>query len=343
MHYRFKILMFTLPFLTCFRCSSSQGGVPDTEAQVIAQNLEVPWAIDFLPDNRLIFTERTGTVKIVAGDSITEAGKLDVATVSEAGLLGLAVDPQFAQNQFIYLYYTYRSDGSLLNRLSRFSLNDSIHSETVLIDSIPGDNIHDGGGVQFGPDGLLYVTTGDAGQSSLSQDTNSLAGKILRLQKDGTIPADNPFGTYVYALGLRNCQGLAWSNGTLYAIDHGPSRHDEINIIEKGGNYHWPRTCDETPAFRCFTEFTLAPAGIVAVDDFLFVTGLRGSQLRKINLQTGDETPLFTNLGRLRPVTIHEGFLYFGTSNRDGRGTPNRSDDRIFRIPLNKITQFNAG
>ncbi len=319
--------------------SEENGGddVDRTQLETVATNLEIPWSIDFLPDGAVLVAERPGAVKIIEAGAVRTVDRLNVASVGEAGLLGAALDPSFTQNRFVYIYYTYNSQ-QLYNRLSRFTLTDSLENETILIDLIPASSIHDGGRVRFGPDGFLYATTGDAGVSSRSQDTSNLAGKILRLDTDGSVPADNPFGNFVWALGIRNSQGLSWLDQTLYATDHGPSRHDEINIIFEGGNYGWPQTCDSVDALRCYTDFTLAPAGIVAAQGFLFVTGLRGNQIRRINLETGKETALFTDLGRLRPIALHEGYIYFGTSNRDGRGNPRPDDDRIFRIAVGVLS-----
>ena len=326
-------LMFLL-FSILLHCNSSQANGNGEGLEVVAKNLEIPWAVDFLPDGRLIFTERPGFVRIIENDSVRTVGEIDVAAVGEAGLLGIAVDPEFEQNQFVYLYYTCSVDGGLRNRLSRFVFTTVLGNETVLLDSIPGATIHDGGRVAFGPDNLLYVTTGDAGDASLSGDTGSLAGKILRMEKDGSIPADNPFNNYIYAYGLRNSQGIAWQNGAMYATDHGPIQHDEINKIERGQDYGWPQTCDEYPALFCYPDFTLAPASAVAINNYLFVTGLRGNQIRRINLESRDEKTFYTDLGRLRPIVEHERYLYFATSNRDGRGTPGPDDDKIYRVPV---------
>ncbi len=337
--------LFFLINVCVFESCSSENSVngngssnPDDTLEVVVENLEVPWEIDFLPDGAMIVTERTGGVKVIRDGEMETVGTFDVAAVGEAGMLGLAVDPQFAQNSRLFLYYTYDTDGQRFNRVSQFTLTDTLTDEQILIDSIEGEVYHDGGRIAFGPDGLVYITTGDAGREMLAQDTSSLNGKILRMNPDGTVPADNPFGNYVYALGIRNSEGIDWYNDTMYCVDHGPERHDEVNIIKRGENYGWPQTCDDFPAYRCYTDFTLAPADIVATDTYLFVGGLAGNQIRKINRSTGEETELFTEYGRIRPLTLHEGYLYFGTSNRDGRGDPASGDDKIYRIPIAQIT-----
>src|SRR3989338_3683184 len=310
------------------------------ETEILAENLDVPWAIDFLPDGRMIFTERNGNVNVLDNGKTEVVADINVTEVAESGLLGIAIDPEFENNNFIYVYYTYENG----NRVSRFVLNEVLENETVLIDNIPSAPFHDGGRIKFGPDGKLYITTGDATEPSSSQNINSVAGKILRINKDGSVPVDNPFGNYVYSYGHRNSQGLAWNNGLLYSSEHGPSRNDEINVIVKGGNYSWPKECTETGNFtnpiRCYTEFTVAPSGIAFYKNDLYVAGLRGAQLRRIVFDKDyktilSEEELFKNLGRIREVVEHDGYLYISTSNKDGRGLPRLGDDKIIRIRKN--------
>ncbi|MCH8329623.1 MAG: PQQ-dependent sugar dehydrogenase, partial [Nanoarchaeota archaeon] len=228
---------------------------------------------------------------------------------------------------------------------SRFTFNEQnekIESEFILLDNIPSARFHDGGRIKFGPDGKLYITTGDATEPSSAQDINSLAGKILRMNKDGTIPEDNLFGNYVYSYGHRNPQGLIWNkNRELFSSEHGPTRNDEINIIVKGENYGWPVECDVKSEFinpiRCFSDFTLAPSGIAFYKNDLYIAGLRGTQLRRIIFDDSYETilyeeELFSELGRIREVVEYNGSLYITTNNRDGRGIPKFGDDKIIRI-----------
>lgn len=316
---------------------------PSYKAEVLVENLDTPWAIDFLPDNRMIFTERNGKVSIFDGKNVSVIGNINVIEEGESGLLGIEVDPEFASSRFIYVYYT----GENGNRVSRFTLNEKLENEQVLIDNIPGARVHNGGKIKFGPDGKIYITTGDANNRSSAQDINSLAGKILRMNKDGTVPPDNPFENYVYSYGHRNPQGLAWNpeNQELYSSEHGPTRNDEINIIVRGGNYGWPLyQCSESPEgfikpIMCYSDFTLAPAGIAFYNGDLYVAGLRGSQLRKLTLSADgriitSEEELFTDLGRIRAVVEHDEYIYISTSNRDGRGIPKTNDDKIIRTRL---------
>jgi glucose/arabinose dehydrogenase len=326
-------------FFTIFGSTNQNGN----QTEIIAENLNTPWAIDFLPDDRMIFTERNGQVSILENGSVKSIGNINVVQMGESGLLGIAVDPEFNTNEFVYLYYTSQSG----NRLSRFTLNEKLENETILIDNIPSGQIHNGGRIKFGPDGKLYVTTGEANNRLLAQEINSTGGKILRINKDGTVPSDNPFGNYVYSYGHRDPQGITWNPITkeMYSSEHGATQNDEINIIVKGGNYGWPiyQGNESAPGYIkpliVYTDFTIAPSGTAYNNGDLYVAGLRGSQLRKISLSADGksvtrEEALLTNLGRIREVVLHKGYLYISTSNRDGRGIPQSGDDKIIRIKI---------
>ncbi len=315
-----------------------------SNVEVLVENLKVPWAIAFLPDNSFLFTERdTGNVYHYDGAAHI-IGTVPIAQTSESGLLGIAIDPNFSTNKFVYAYYTYAGNESHLNRVSRFAYDGKLTSETTLIGAIPGAKYHDGGRIAFGPDGKLYITAGDALNPSQAQDLNSTAGKILRINPDGSIPSDNPFpNSPVYSYGHRNPQGLAWNNGMLFAPEHGQTQNDEINIIKPGLNYGWPivQCTNHTgyePPIRCFSDWTLAPSG-AAFDTKgnLYVAGLRGSQIRKFAMKDGDivsEEVFLENLGRLREVKFNNGYLYIATSNQDGRGIPRLGDDKIIRVQI---------
>lgn len=339
---------------------------PALQLEVVVRSLEVPWAIDFAPDGRIFLTERPGRIRIVKDGQLQPAPwmTIEVADISEAGLMGLALDPQFAQNRLVYAAYTYRSTGGrLLNRLVRLR-EDAAGGrgvlDRVLVDDVPGAPNHDGGRVKFGPDGKLHWTMGDAQVPDLAQDRSSPAGKILRLNPDGTVPADNPFpNSIVYSYGHRNPQGLAWQPGTrrLYATEHGPSGgqgccRDEVNLIEPGRNYGWPLvTGDERregtvpPVIHSGTSATWAPGGAAFVTrgpwaGSMVFTGLRGQALYRLVLDPGDprraagfETYLHGQLGRLRDVAEGpDGALYILVSNRDRRGSPAPDDDRVMRL-----------
>jgi glucose/arabinose dehydrogenase len=344
----------------------AQQAMPSTE--VFLRGLEVPWAMDFAPDGRVFLTERPGRIRVARGAQLQAVPwmVIDVADVSEAGLLGLALDPQFAQNRFVYVAYTYRSAGGrLLNRLARLREDPAAGrgvADRVLLDEVPGAPNHDGGRVRFGPDGRLYWTMGDAQQQHLAQDRASPNGKILRLNSDGTIPADNPFaGSPVYSYGHRNPQGIAWQPGTrrLYATEHGPSGgqgccQDEVNYIEPGGNYGWPvitgserREGMIPPVVHSGATSTWAPGGATFVTrgpwvGSLLFTGLRGQALYRVVIDPNDprrvmtfETLFERQFGRLRDVIEGpDGALYLLVSNRDRRGTPAADDDRVIRLTV---------
>lgn len=318
----------------------------------LAQGLSIPWALAFLPDGSIIFTEREGRVRLIDMRGQLLTGPLltlnDVATVGEGGLLGIAVHPRFADNRAVYLYYTARRGGeTIVNRVVRYRLeNNQLRAPSVILDNIPAGSNHDGGRIAFGPDGMLYITTGDAGVEANAQDTTSLAGKILRLQDDGTIPADNPFtGSPIWSYGHRNPQGLAWDRaGNLWATEHGPSAKDEINRIEAGKNYGWPRGSGENvppdtvaPVVHSGTV-TWAPSGAAILDNTLYFAGLRSQTLYALSLTqaggVGELRSLFIKeFGRLRSVTVGpDGALYLLTNNRDGRGLAQTRDDQIIRV-----------
>ena len=276
-------------------------------------------------------------------------------------MLGVAVDPDYEQNSYIYLYYTQSELFSASNKLVRYQFADNqISEEMVLVSGIPGGPVHDGGRIQFGPDGKLYVMTGDAGNPGISQDLGSLAGKILRINPDGTVPEDNPWpGSPIYSVGHRNPQGMDWDgNANMVATEHGPSGergfgHDEINVIVPGANYGWPNAVGDeimeggtAPILHTGND-AWAPSGAEFYDGDgieqwtgkYFVATLRGSHLHMMELDldndrvVSDEELFRGDFGRLRDVqTGPDGYLYLLTSNRDGRGIPDPTDDRILRI-----------
>ena len=326
----------------------------DYKVEVVAESLEIPWEIAFLPDGQILVTERPGRVALVNQGTVTTI--LEVEHVGEGGLLGMELDPRFEENSLVYLYYTYREGAQLFNRVSRFVFKeDALQDEEVILDRIPGARFHNGGRIRFGPADLLYITTGDALKVDLAQQEDSLAGKILRIHADGSIPEDNPFANSpVFSYGHRNPQGLAWHpvTGQLYSSEHGPTRQDEINMILPGENYGWLMvSCEEGPSqyqdpVVCYTEFTLAPSGMdfLILEEIqevpLFVAGLRGNMLMRIDFdregQVLFQEPMFQDWGRLRSVTCHEGSLYMFTNNRDGRGVSGEGDDKIFRVTPHK-------
>lgn len=323
-------------------------------ATSVAKKLEIPWALDFLPDGSIVFTERAGRVRLIdAKEDLLPEPLLtidEVAHVGEGGLLGIAAHPNFAKNRFIYVYYTYREGSKLANKVVRFRKQDKkLVDKKVIISNIPGAANHNGGRIKFGPDGLLYITTGDALIPDLAQDKNSSAGKILRLKDDGAIPANNPFpSSPVYSFGHRNPQGLAWdAQGRLWATEHGASAADELNLIEPGKNYGWPIILGEekapgleSPVIQSGKE-TWAPSGAAFLNGSIFFAGLRGQSLYELVIEGRPPVlrpHLNKNFGRLRDVVVGpDNFLYLLTSNRDGRGVPTVEDDQIVRINPKKL------
>jgi glucose/arabinose dehydrogenase len=365
-----KELAMSLVFLSLIPVAFAQE-YPELEVkvEVVANNLTIPWSIDWLPDGTILFTERNGDLRIIQHGVLLEEPLLSLSVGGvEGGMLGITVDPDYSKNNYIYLYYTYNELLTTKNKLVRYQFSDGILVEDkILIDGIPGGPFHDGGRIQFGPDGKLYVTTGEAGNPDLSQDLNSLGGKILRINSDGSIPDDNPWkNSPIYSIGHRNPQGIDWDeSGNLFATEHGPSgwrgvAHDEVNQIIAGKNYGWPDIIGdekkenlENPILHSGKD-TWAPSGaefyygdkIPQWNGKYFVAALRGSHLHMIefdlqnNSVTSHEKLFQDEFGRLRDVqTGPDGFLYILTSNQDGRGTPKTNDDKILKIvPLDYTT-----
>lgn len=311
--------------------------------EVIASGLEIPWALAHAPDGRILLTDRPGRVRVIEGGKLKNEPlfTLPVAHEGEGGLLGIALDPEFERNKFIYLYYTYRS-GGLANRVIRVREDRPIQTAQVLVDRIPGGTVHDGGRIRFGPDGKLYIGTGDAGASAAAQDPGSLAGKILRVNPDGSVPSDNPFpSSPVYSLGHRNVQGLAWIDDQLYTTEHGPQAHDELNRIERGANYGWPTVTGTEAAVGMVSPLiesgssTWAPSGLAAQGGKLYFAGLRSQTLWQFDPANTELRILKEGYGRLREVVAGpKGELYLFTGNRDGRGQVREGDDRLIRLKL---------
>jgi glucose/arabinose dehydrogenase len=390
-------LLLSLWFGTLALAVAGCGGAPpsnDTPAaaappalrlETVASGLETPWAMSFAPDGRIFVTERPGRVRVIepsglVGDPWAEVGVVSSDYRSEGGLLGIAVSPDFATSGHVFVVGTFAVNGQLINRILRFTDRDGRGvDQTVIVGNLPAVtaepgseraiHTHVGGALGFGPDGMLYTTTGDATRPELSQDPASLAGKLLRYRPDGTVPDDNPTpGSPVYALGLRNPQGLAWSadTGVPFVAEHGPSElswetsggwfGDEANAIGPGLNYGWPdvQGTGGTGAFvDPLVEWSpsVGPSSLTVYSGTAFpwrgdllVANLRGERLVRIPLvpdpalatgwRAASQEPLLENrVGRIRIVaTGPDGQLYIANSNRDGRGKAEAEDDRIFRV-----------
>lgn len=325
--------------------------------------LNIPWSIAFTGTNRGLVTERNGAIREIVNGTLNAEPLIqfsEVAAEGEAGLMGMTLHPEYNSNKYVYVCLAYDTNGKIEDKVERLVDNgDEIVREKVIIDNIPAAQFHAGCRIKFGPDGKLYITTGDSSQKNLAQRTDSLAGKILRLNDDGTVPADNPFGTPVWSLGHRNPQGIAWhASGTMFETEHGPSGFDgpgggdELNVIKKGANYGWPVVSHEKSqpgmesAKLVFTPAE-APSGAIfytgsvfpQFNNNLFFTALKGEGIFRIVV--GSENPeeilsyekLKIDVGRVRDVAQGpDGLIYFATSNRDGRGVANEGDDKIYRL-----------
>ena len=324
--------------------SAAPAGRPDPAAvEVLFTGLEAPWGIGFLPDGDALVTERdtARVLRLPAGGGepvvVTTVEQADPA--GEGGLLGLAVSPTFATDSLVFAYFTARDD----NRIVRFRL-DRPQEITPLVTGIPKAAIHNGGRLAFGPDGMLYAGTGDAGNRELAQDPRSLGGKVLRMTPDGKPP--EAAGTLVFSRGHRNVQGIAFDPaGRVYSVEFGQNRFDEVNQISAGSNGGWPEV--EGPGDgggRFLAPITTwetsesSPSGASFVDGSLWVAALRGERLWRVPLdgKGGARPPesLYQGrFGRLRAAErAPDGSLWVLTSNRDGRGDPVDADDRILRL-----------
>lgn len=334
--------------------------------ETVATNLEVPWAIAWTPDDRMLVTERPGRVRVI------ESGKLrpeplftvpDVESTGESGLMDLSLHPQFSSNNFLYLTYAYKGQGQRV-RVMRYRLaGQTLVEPKVIIEDLPAAQYHAGCRARFGPDGKLYITTGDATERELAQRLDSLAGKTLRLNDDGTVPADNPFvgvngaRPEIWSYGHRNSQGITWQPETklLFETEHGPSGFDgpgggdEVNIVERGKNYGWPvihhkethegmesPLLEYTPACAPASAMFVVKALSGFTNNFFFGC-LKGERLIRVVLDgrrvLSQENLFEKKYGRIRELEQGpDGMIYFTTSNRDGRGKPASDDDRIMRL-----------
>ncbi|HEU4595847.1 MAG TPA: PQQ-dependent sugar dehydrogenase [Pyrinomonadaceae bacterium] len=346
---------------------TAEGGAVRFRVETVVGNLEVPWSIVFTPDGRMLFTERPGRVRVFENGRLRPeplATIPDVEQSSESGLMGLLLHPQFAENRQLYLAYAYKQDGIRV-RVVRFRETPAgLAERRLIIEDIPAAQFHAGTRLGFGPDGKLYITTGDSTEKELAQQLNSLAGKTLRLNDDGTVPPDNPFVNQpgarpeVFSYGHRNAQGLDFQpqTGLMFQTEHGPSGNDgpgggdEVNIVERGKNYGWPvvhhresRAGMESPLLE-YTPAVAPASGTfyrgAAFPQFrgnFFFGNLRGECIIRVVLDgrrvVKEERLLEEQYGRIREVAEGpDGALYFSTSNRDGRGRPKMSDDRIMRL-----------
>ena len=353
-----RFCLMAIPLMLLAACGetdtgSEEGDVTETgpaegALETVAENLEAPWSIDQYEDTFYI-SERAGSIMKIDAES-TERQEVElsdeVSNAPEAGLLGFTLSPDFETSNEAFAYYTYEDDEEQFNRVVTLALSDGIWSEDeILLDGMPGGQVHHGGRLAIGPDEYLYITAGDAAAPVLSQQSDSLGGSILRMNLDGSVPSDNPFDdSYVYSYGHRNPQGLSWSeDGTLYASEHGENANDEINLIEAGNNYGWPviegdeeEEGMEPPLFTSGDD-TWAPSGMSYHENGLYVAALRGNALIEFDFEAEDYNEIITDVGRVRDVMSDEEYLYFISNNTDGRGEPDEADDKLYRLPLAEL------
>ncbi|MEA2126223.1 MAG: hypothetical protein QOI80_3005 [Solirubrobacteraceae bacterium] len=338
--------MHSLLALILATAIAPHAGATAVSAQDVATGLHVPWGIAFLPTGDALVSERT-TAKILriprgGGPPRTVRTLPGVDTnAGEGGLLGLAVSPRYRRDHRVYAYYTSAGD----NRIVRFKLHGAVKP---ILTGIARASFHNGGRIEFGPDGKLYAGVGDAGNSPTAQDRSTLNGKILRINPDGSVPKGNPFHSPVWSYGHRNVQGLAWDRkGRLWATEFGQNETDEVNLIRRGHNYGWPNVEGRgstsggkytNPKVTWTPTTTASPSGDAIVGRTLYVAALQGEGVFRIRLdgtRAGTPKLLFQNrYGRVRTVVkAPGGGLWIATSNTDGRGSPKPGDDRIVRVP----------
>lgn len=342
-------------------------GKVDVRAETVVSGLETPWGIAFLPTGEMLVTERAGRVRLVRNGQLQPkaVANINVTESGEGGLLGIATHPDFAENRLFYLYYTADKNGSRVNRVERWQLASdrlSATSDRMILDDIPVALYHNGGRLRFGPDGMLYVGTGDARKPEISQDEDSLAGKILRLTPEGEVPPDNPVaGSPVFITGVRNTQGFDWPDdtGVIWVTDHGPSGElgktgrDRVSVARAGDNLGWPNNsgCDTdpqsvTPSLSWRQAVPPGGAAIYTGDAIpewkgsLIIGTLGSEHLHRVAFnpkspQQVQQHEVYLNggEGRLREVIMSpDGELYVTTSNCDGRGSCPPEQDKILRI-----------
>ncbi|MCA0043155.1 PQQ-dependent sugar dehydrogenase [Celeribacter litoreus] len=321
--------------------SASLAGAAMANGETVLDGLDYPWDIE-AHEGTIYVTEKAGTLGLFDGESFTRLPVLASAPILNdrgGGLLGLALRPDFAETGRAVLYHHTGTPDARTNRVIEVERDGETWRETrVLFDGIPGHPLYNGGRVAFGPDGMLYVTTGWTENPALPQDLESLAGKILRLTPDGDVPEDNPFaGSPIFSYGHRNPQGITWDEtGQMYAAEHGQSGNDEVNRIVAGGNYGWPviqgnerREGMQTPLAQSGRS-TWAPSGLTWHEGRLLLAGLRAGAVLGVSTE-GDVTEAYPGDGRIRDVLVVGDEVYAITTNRSPR-RDGASDDSLVRL-----------
>ena len=319
--------------------------------ETLAKNLDKPRSIA-ISDDRIFVTEKNGQIRVIQNNTLLSEplATFRPADVFDGGLLGIALHPDFSNNHLMYVFFTYEENGKLWNKILQITESENkLKDAKTIFDKIPGSVFTNGGFLKFGPDKKLYVGTGTISDSShLPQSLDSLSGKILRLNDDGTIPDDNPFpNSPVYSLGHRDPQGMTWDNkDQMYLAELGPEKNDEINLIKPGKNYGWPeQQCSGYEQFEdaivCYDP-SIEPSGIlyysgdkINVESRFIMASLRATNLYQLDLYDGlsSQKTILSGAGRIRDVAQgQDGSLYVITSNTDGKGFPDSMDDRLLRI-----------
>jgi len=348
--------------------NSSNENPEPVEYQIVefARGLYVPWSMVFTSPERMLVSERNGNIKEIVNGKLNPNSIInlpEVAEVAESGLMGITVHPNYSSNKYVYACLTYETGSGLADKIERFvDDGDSLSRDKIILNSFPAARFHAGCRIKFGPDGKLYVTTGDASVKEQAQNLNSLSGKVLRMNDDGSVPLDNPFpNSLIWSYGHRNPQGIAWNeSGVMFETEHGPSGNDgpgggdEVNIIKKGLNYGWPVVSHErTQSGMESPKLVFTPAEAPSGATFysgkvfpqfknnFFFTALRGTGLFRVVVSEGNPEEVLSyekmdiNFGRIRDVIEGpDGLIYFSTSNRDGRGQVRDGDDKVYRFEL---------
>lgn len=332
-----KRIMFLIFILGLAGCSSTEIEADSMYATSrIATNLESPWSIAS-DGERFFISERDGAIVRIekAGEMVREKVFLSgsLSSASEAGLLGFVLQDDFDDSGLAYAYYTYDLEGAPVNRIVRLQYDAGEWRETdILLDGIESGPVHHGGRLALSPEGTLFATIGDGATPENAQDPNSLNGKILELQEDGSFS--------IVSMGHRNPQGLAWnSDGDLFSSEHGQSANDEINRIEEGRNYGWPLIEGnsksegmETPLLTSGKNETWAPSGMTFHNELLYVAALRGEAILVIDPENMKIIDRIEGYGRIRDVYSDGESLFFISNNTDGRGNPSGTDDILYRL-----------
>ncbi|WP_238325482.1 PQQ-dependent sugar dehydrogenase [Lunatimonas lonarensis] len=346
--------------------------VEGVKTSVWVENLTIPWSLKFLPNGDALVSQRPGSIVRIPSGTNSKETYLELPEVThevDAGLMGMDLHPEFGKNGWIYVMYAYRNVSSELTcKVVRLiHKGNTAVVDKVVLDDIPAYAIHLGGRIAFGPDGMLYIGTGDLANPYIAQDLTSLASKILRITPEGSIPSDNPFpNSPVFSYGHRVVQGFAWDpeTGAFFNSEHGPSGaevegsvryRDEINLVKKGGNHGWPlvvgapKIPDYQDPIACWNLAAVPPGGMVFHDGDLFVASLGGQSILRLVLDRNNNfevkkierwfsyAPSRGIYGRFRDITVGpDGHLYAITSNTDGRAPLQLNDDRIIKIEITK-------